>query len=127
MSQSPPFSSAAFGPTMWVLMMMFWPVFPEPSSQPPDRLGRRACGDVRGGHAWRWPGRPRPVDDRAGPGLKLGSGLGPDPGDIAPGPDDTHCVAVWLCRSYQGGQRPLRIGGERWFAAPCRDRGPSGS
>ena len=34
MSPSPPFSSAAFGPSVWVLMMMFWPVFAEPYSQP---------------------------------------------------------------------------------------------
>ena len=34
MSPSPPFSSVAFGPSVSVLMMMFWPVFPEPSSQP---------------------------------------------------------------------------------------------
>ena len=50
MSPSPPFSSVAFGPSVWVLMMMFWPVSPEPSSQPQMRLGRRARGDVRGEH-----------------------------------------------------------------------------
>src|SRR5271165_2226902 len=33
-SPSPPFSSTAFGPSVWVLMMMFWPVSPEPLSQP---------------------------------------------------------------------------------------------
>src|ERR1035438_4669554 len=31
---SPPFSSVAFGPSVWVLMMMFWPVCPEPFSEP---------------------------------------------------------------------------------------------
>ena len=34
MSPSPPFSSVAFGPSVWVLMMMFWPVLPEPFSEP---------------------------------------------------------------------------------------------
>ena len=33
-SPSPPFSSMAFGPSVWVLMMMCSPVFPEPFSQP---------------------------------------------------------------------------------------------
>jgi hypothetical protein len=33
-SPSPPFSSTAFGPSVWVLMMMFFPVVPEPLSRP---------------------------------------------------------------------------------------------
>ena len=32
--RGPPFSSVAFGPSVCVLMMMFFPVFPAPFSQP---------------------------------------------------------------------------------------------
>ena len=53
MSPSPPFSSVAFGPSVWVLMMMFWPVFPAPFSQPQTVSVAAPDGDVRGEHERR--------------------------------------------------------------------------
>ena len=105
-SPSPPFSSVAFGPSVWVFDDDVLARVPRAFQPAPDRLGRRACGDVRGGHE-----RGAGLAARGQRG-QLGSGL-------------TGCRSCWSRRTSRGawswlGTAPDRAEGGRRQVPPFR-------